>query len=801
MTVTRPAVAEPAAARRPVPARVRVRRRVRVHGVVQGVGFRPFVHRLAAELGLDGSVGNDVAGVVAEVEGEPAAVAAFVRRVATDAPPLARVDRVEDEGLAVTGEPGFRIVASEAAGSHAGAGRTFVPPDVATCDDCLRELHDPGDRRYRYPFLNCTNCGPRFTITTRLPYDRPNTTMAGFALCPACAAEYHDPTDRRFHAQPVACPACGPRLWFEGPDGRVDGSDAALAAAQRALAAGAVVAVKGLGGYHLACDARSPAAVATLRRRKHRPHKPLAVMVPDLATARSLAAVDGAEAALLAGPQRPIVLLRALGDAGLAARVAPDNPLVGLLLPYTPLHHLLFGAVPASGGPSPPDALVMTSGNLSDEPICYEDADARDRLGDVADAWLVHDRPIHVPCDDSVVRVVDGDELPIRRSRGYAPLPVRLPFAARPGLAVGGELKAAFCLASGHDAWLSQHIGDMGSVEALGAFARSARQFAAMYGVEAHPAAADAHPGYHSRRWADERADGSVALVQHHHAHVAALMAEHGLASGERVIGCAFDGTGYGTDGAIWGGEVLVAGYEGFDRACHLAYVPLPGGDAAVRKPYRAALAHLWAAGIEWAADLPPVRAASPAERTMLRRQLDRGVGCVPTSSMGRLFDAVSALVGVRQVVTYEAQAAVELEALAVTRLRGARRYRFGLAGGEADAAPVLAAIVDDLRAGRPVGAVAAGFHLAVAHLIADAAARLRQETGLDRVGLTGGVFQNALLVRLTRALLAERGLRALTHRVVPPNDGGLALGQVAVAAHAPPAPGTALDRSPEADR
>jgi hydrogenase maturation protein HypF len=756
-----------------------VRRRIRVRGVVQGVGFRPFVHRLATGLSLGGHVGNDTEGVLVEVEGDASALEAFELRLVGDPPPLARIDAIETTAIEARGEGAFRIVQS--ASATATAVRTFVAPDVAVCDDCVRELFDPGDRRYRYPFINCTNCGPRFTITLCLPYDRPNTTMRDFQLCTRCAAEYHDPGDRRFHAQPVACAACGPRLRFEAASTTLDGTDAAIAATHLAIARGAVIAVKGIGGYHLACDARSHGALGQLRRRKNRVDKPFAVMVRDLAAAEQLAVIDHDEAALLTSPQRPIVLLRRRDDTVLAPSVAPDSPFVGVLLPYAPLHHLLFHEVPGTTTPVP-DVLVMTSGNLSDEPICYDDDDAQLRLGPIADAWLSHDRPIHVPCDDSVVRVLDGEELPIRRSRGYAPLPVRLPFESPPLLAVGGELKNTFCLASGDVAWMSQHIGDMGSVATLDAFERLNEQFAAMYGVNAEWLAADGHPGYQTRRWAEGHAPDSVALVQHHHAHIAAVMAEHGLSADDEVLGFAFDGTGYGTDGAIWGGEVLVGGYDGFERAGHLRYVPLPGGDATIRKPYRAALAHLWAAGVDWAFDLAPVRMAPEAERTVLRRQLERDVHCVPTSSMGRLFDAVSSLIGIRHVVSYEAQAAIEMETTAVGHVDAARDYRFSSAEREIDTAPVLRAIVDDLRNGCAPGAIAAGFHLAVARLVAETADRVRQGIGLDRVVLSGGVFQNVLLVRLTRAELAARGFRVLTHRLVPPNDGGLALGQAAVA-------------------
>jgi hydrogenase maturation protein HypF len=663
-----------------------------------------------------------------------------------------------------------------------GAVRTFVSPDVAVCEDCLTELGDSADRRYRYPFINCTNCGPRFTITVTLPYDRGNTTMRGFEMCPDCALEYADPDSRRFHAQPVACAACGPRVWFEG-EMAASGPDAAILGAQQALARGEIVAVKGLGGYHLACDATSDAALRELRRRKGRPDKPFAVMVGDLATAETLAAIDAQEAGLLCSPVRPIVLLRRRRISPLSALVAPSNPLVGVMLPYTPLHHLLFGAVPGADGPVP-GVLVMTPGNLSDEPICYEDADSRVRLAHIADSWLVHDRPIHVPCDDSVVRLEGGEELPIRRSRGYAPMPVPLPFEVTPVLATGGELKNAFCVAAGKSAWMSQHIGDMGSVDTLQAFARSTAQFTDIYDVEPERVATDLHPGYQTRRWAEQTAGAEVDLIQHHHAHIAAVMAEHAVAVGEPVIGYAFDGTGYGTDGAIWGGEVLVCDYDQCERPAHLRYVPLPGGDAAITKPYRAALAHLWAAGIAWTPDLPPVGAVAASELTVIGRQLERNVHCVATSSMGRLFDAVSSLLGVRHVVSYEAQAALELEECATACSDAARLYAFGIEEDEIDPGPVLRAIVDDLRNGWPVGAVAAGFHSAVARLIGETADELRRRTGIRRVALSGGVFQNVFLVRLARAELTRRHLEVLTHHVVPPNDGGLALGQAAIAGH-----------------
>ncbi len=712
-------------------------------------------------------------------------------RLVADAPGPARIDDVIARSMAPSGGTSFAIVESRGQGPV----RTFVSPDIATCADCLAELFDPADRRARYPFTNCTNCGPRFTITLSLPYDRPNTTMRGFALCPACAAEYHDPADRRFHAQPIACADCGPRLWLEDSAGSdpVVGSDAAIAAAQEALARGEIVAIKGLGGYHLACDASSDTAVQRLRARKHRLEKPFAVMVRDLDVARRLARVDQSEADLLTSAQRPIVLLhrrRGPAESAISGFVAPGNPRLGVLLPYTPLHHLLFAPVPESGDRAAvPDVLVMTSGNLTDEPICYEDEDARRRLGAIADAWLLHDRPIHVPCDDSVLEIDpgSGDELPLRRSRGYAPLPLRLPFSAGPTLAVGGELKNTFCLAAGKDAFMSQHVGDMGSVETWAAFERSTRQLAGLYGIRAPLLAADAHPGYQTKRWAEGVSTHPVAEVQHHHAHIASVMAENGVPAGRRVIGIAFDGTGFGTDGTIWGGEVLVAGYGDFERVGHLKSLPLPGGDDAIRRPWRAALAHLWAAGIEWAEDLPPASAVSTKERAVLARQLERGIGCVATSSMGRLFDAVSSLIGLRHHATYEAEAAMLLQWAAEEALdQGvlALPYRFELTGTEFDPSPVLRALVEDLRRGADTGAMAAGFHAAVAHVIGDVAERQRTRAGIDVVALSGGVFQNALLVGLARRELEARHFVVLTHRVVPPNDGGLALGQAAIAGY-----------------
>ena len=790
------------------------RRRLRVNGVVQGVGFRPHVHRVAASLGLGGFVANDAEGVLVEVEGPPADVEAFAARLVAEAPPLAVVAGVAATCVPPLGEAGFRIVTSRSGARLA----TLVPPDVAVCAECLAELFDPTDRRYRYPFVNCTSCGPRFTIITSLPYDRERTTMRSFPLCSDCAGEYGDPSDRRFHAEPVACPACGPQLTLECPGTAPCGGEAALEAAVVAIGEGRIVAVKGVGGFHLACDAASQGALGELRRRKGRAEKPFALMVRDLAAARRLAAVGDAEAELLTSPARPIVLLERRRGSPLSELVAPGNPRIGLMLPYSPLHHLLLAPIPGSSAPVP-EALVMTSGNLSDEPIAYEDGDARRRLASLADCLLLHDRPIARPCDDSVMLVsAAGDPLPVRRSRGYAPLPIELPLAVPPLFAAGGELKSTACVASGTRAFLTQHLGDMGSVETLQAFERLTGELGELYEVSPELVAADRHPGYHSRRAAEERAQRQglpVVLVQHHHAHLAALLAEHGVLAGEQVLAFAFDGTGYGEDGEIWGGEVLAGGYGEVERLAHLREVPLPGGDAAIRKPYRVALSFLATSGISWHEDLAPVRAAPPGELAVLARQLERGTSCVPATSMGRLFDAVASIAGVRQLASYEAQAAIELEGAALEarsrilaataggsaavpggggrgwRLAGDLGYRFAIGSPagedgarELDPSPVLSAVVEDVRAGRPTGEVALGFHHAVAELVGDVSASLCQQLGLGSVGLTGGVFQNVLLVELARAALARRGLGALVHRLVPPNDAGLALGQAVVAGY-----------------
>jgi hydrogenase maturation protein HypF len=765
-----------------------VSQRVRfvVEGVVQGVGFRPFVHRLATELRLTGFVGNNATSVFIEAQGSAGAIAEFAARLRDEAPPMAVICSIRQDDIRPRRDAGFRIVTSE----RATGVRTLVSPDVATCDQCLDELFDPADRRYRHPFITCTNCGPRLTIIRDLPYDRPATTMAGFAMCVACATEYADPANRRFHAQPIACPDCGPALWFERDTVVGARGDAALAAAQGALAEGGIIAIKGVGGYHLACRPDDPAALTRLRARKSRDEKPFALLASDLDVVRSLAYLGMDEEHVLTGPARPIVLLRRRRTAAVDELVAPGNPLLGIMLAYTPLHHLLLAAVPGSDV-APPEVLVMTSANISDEPLCFDDVDARDRLPRLADAVLTHDRPIHVPCDDSVVRVVDGHELPIRRSRGFAPLPVTLGDSLPATLGVGGELKTTCCIVDGTNAFCSAHIGDMGSIDTTRAFERAVDQLSTLHRLEPRVIAADAHPAYLTRVWAEQHGGGAgepaLHLVQHHHAHVVSLLADRGRL-GEPVLGVAFDGTGYGDDRTVWGGEFLLLGADStaYRRVGHLRTVDLTGGDAAVRNPCRTALAYLAASDVDWADDLPPVAACTPAERAAVAAQLSSGTGTIPCSSMGRLFDAVAALIGVRQRIAYEAQAAIDLEILADAGHLAAvddAGLAFAIdAEGVLDYRPIIQGLVDGLRRGIDRAALAYRFHIAVADGVVAVAHQLRLPAGTP-VGLTGGVFQNVLLLRACMQRLHASGLEVLTHRGVPPNDGGLALGQAVIAA------------------
>ncbi len=747
------------------------RKKLRVAGVVQGVGFRPHVYNLARRLGLAGFVLNDGAGVIVELEGAAETIDEFVGQLKAAPPPRARIDALEEEELEPRNEEAFVI-----AESLPGEAETLVSPDLATCGDCLDELLEPEDRRFGYPFINCTNCGPRFTIIRGVPYDRPKTTMASFEMCPACQAEYDDPGNRRFHAQPNACPACGPRLALWDADGKRLEADDPLTEAKQYLFEGRVVAVKGLGGYHLACDATSAEAVEALRSRKYREDKPFAVMARDVAVVRRYCDVDDAELALLISEKRPIVLLPKKDPCHLPEAIAPRNRYLGVMLPYTPLHHLLFD--------DDLEILVMTSGNRADEPIAYRDERVVEHLAGIADYYLTHDRPVARRVDDSVTRVFRGREYPLRRSRGYVPLPLELGRTYEKSvLAVGAELKNTFCLTEGAQAFVSHHIGDLENVATVEAFEEGIAHFRELFDVEPDAVARDLHPDYLASRYAQASGLREV-VVQHHHAHVASVLADAGYYEG-RVIGVAFDGAGLGDDGAVWGGEFLIADLDGYERVAHLKYVPLPGGDAAAREPWRMALSWLYTVYGDGVLKkrLPFLQEIPPGRREMVLEAAAKGVNAPPTSSMGRLFDAVAALVGLRNFINYEGQAALELEQLASLEEEGA--YEFSYEEGTPliiDASAVVEAAASDLAAGVTVGIVAARFHNGLAAMVARVVATLRDKYNLEKVALGGGCFQNVTLLNKLVPALEGGGFKVLLHSRVPTNDGGLSLGQAAVA-------------------
>ncbi|HEY8686851.1 MAG TPA: carbamoyltransferase HypF [Chloroflexota bacterium] len=777
------------------------RREISVRGIVQGVGFRPFIYALAQHCRLSGVVQNDAQGVHVEVEGPRERIELFLHRIEAEAPPLAVVEAVTWQSQAVRGESEFRIEASRpGAGKHA-----LVSPDMATCAACLGELFESSDRRYRYPFTNCTNCGPRFTITRSIPYDRATTTMAAFSMCADCRKEYDDPANRRFHAQPNACPVCGPRVWLTDPAGcdiPTVGHDA-IAHAAALLRAGAIVAIKGLGGYHLACDPFNASAVRALRARKAREDRPVALMAQNMDDIRALCRVTPAEEALLVSPARPIVVLARRDDApgsgpSVDSEVAPRQTTLGMMLAYTPLHHLLLHDM---GSP-----LVMTSGNRSSEPIAYRDAEAFEQLGEIADYFLVHDRPIHMRCDDSVLRIfpaLSGDEpethpQQARRSRGYAPAPLSVTqrFSVHT-LACGGHLKNTFCLARDQHAFVSHHIGDLENYETLRSYREGITHYCNLFDVEPRLVACDLHPDYLSTQYAQELQDAGLELVgvQHHHAHIASCLADNQRPSTERVIGVAFDGTGYGTDGTLWGGEFFEGSIDdGFVRRVHLDYATLPGGEAAIRQPWRSAFAFL--CGIysqPELEDLPIPFLQQVDDRTLrLVQQVvagDSGISWVApqSSSAGRLFDTVAALVGVPGSLntTYEGQAAIELELAAYGPTSYA--YPFSLRpvgdGWVVETRELLRAVVEDQVTGTAVGEIAARFHRTMAEVVLTGCRHIGQAGGVRTVALSGGTFQNTLLVRQVAPLLREEGFSVYMHRRVPANDGGLSLGQ-AVLAH-----------------
>jgi hydrogenase maturation protein HypF len=764
-------------------APARERRDVSVRGIVQGVGFRPFVYALARKHELSGMVRNDAEGVRIEVEGAPEELERFVRALQEDAPPLAVVESVLWQPLATLGDREFRIARSQEGLRR----QALVSPDVATCDDCLAELLDPEDRRYRYPFTNCTNCGPRFTITRSVPYDRATTTMSGFAMCPDCQNEYDDPSDRRFHAQPNACPVCGPRVRLLdrfGHELHAKPEDP-IARTARMLRGRAVVAIKGLGGYHLACDPFDEKAVRTLRGRKVRQDKPFALMTRDVAQVREICHVSPEEEALLTSPAHPIVLLGRRDDSGVAEEVAPRQKTLGVMLAYTPLHHLLLHD---AGIP-----LVMTSGNNSDEPIAYRDDEAFDQLCEIADYFLVHDREIHMRCDDTVVRTAGSRPYPIRRSRGYAPAPLRLAGKfTRHTLACGGELKNTFCLARGSHAFVSHHIGDMENYETLRSYREGIEHYCRLFDVRPELVAYDLHPEYLSTKYARELEEAGLPAVgvQHHHAHVASCLADNERPGEEHVIGVALDGTGYGTDGAVWGGEFFEGSLEeGFTRRAHLEYAPLPGGSAAIRQPWRMALAYLITRhGQEETLKLPlaAVRKAGERNVRLIARLVEHELNTPPTSSAGRLFDAVAALVGVpgSERTTYEGQAAIELELAANGPTT--RAYPVCLRpednGWIVQTSEVIGGVVEDLLTGRPKAEISASFHRTMTEIVVAVCEEVRRTDGANAVALSGGTFQNMLLLTQTIKLLEEKGFVTYKHHRVPANDGGIALGQAILA-------------------
>jgi hydrogenase maturation protein HypF len=735
-----------------------MRKRLHIRGTVQGVGFRPFIYRLATSLDLRGHVLNISGGVVVEIEGPDAAIASFLDRLPREAPPLSAIEHVEMEDLASNGDVEFTIHHSVSDPEQF----AMVPPDSGTCDECWADFTDPANRRFLYPFTNCTNCGPRYSIIQDIPYDRPKTTMKVFAMCADCQREYEDPRDRRFHAQPNACPVCGPSL------------SEPLADIRKRLHAGEILAIKGLGGFHLACDSENDSAVRRLRERKRRSDKAFALMARDMEAVAKLAVASEADRVALESARRPIVLMPRLPGTSISAAVAPGNNTIGVMLPYTPLHYLLFGD--SRSGEAEFLALVMTSGNLAEEPIVSRNEEANPRLHSLADHFVLHNRDIQTRVDDSVLRTFEGKERLIRRSRGYAPQPVELAREMNEILAVGGELKNTFCLTKGTYAILSQHIGDLENLETLKFFEETLGHMKRFFRVTPRAVAYDLHPGYLSTRFALEMPDIEKIGVQHHHAHIASCMAENHVE--EKVIGVAFDGTGYGTDGKIWGGEFLVCDYSGFERQAHFKYVPLAGGDAAIRHPWRVALGYLHEAFGSQIPDLFPTIPES--NMRVVRAAIERRINTVDTSSCGRLFDAVSAIAGVRMDVNYEGQAAIELEMLAADGVE--EEYPFEVEDGQIDTCPLIRAVVADVLAKESQAGIAAKFHNTVAAIVVDVVGRIRAKERIDRVALSGGTFQNMRLLTRTVALLRAAGLDPLLHSQVPANDGGLALGQAVIA-------------------
>ncbi len=763
------------------------RKRIQVRGIVQGVGFRPFVYNLAEKLHLHGFVLNTSEGVTIEVEGSEAALEHFLDKLTNGPPRLAQIEDVTVCDLEPSGDTSFTIRQSvEEVGKF-----VLVSPDVATCDDCWRDFTDPNNRRYGYPFTNCLNCGPRYTIIQDIPYDRPVTTMAKFQMCAPCQAEYDDPANRRFHAQPNACLDCGPTLVLVKADSFLPSEDvifglgdlslSIIRDARRLLRDGKILAIKGLGGFHLGCDAENDEAVRLLRERKRRSDKPFALMARDLAAIESFCFVSETDRKVLLSARRPIVILPRRPSTQISSAVAPRNNTLGLMLPYTPLHYLLFSDSPDE--PPAFTALVMTSGNMSEEPIVTCNEEVWTRLHSVPDWFLLHNREIYMRVDDSVVRTFEGKERVLRRSRGYAPHAIDLGMDLVETLACGAELKNTFCLTKGHYAFLSQHIGDLENYETLVFFRETVEQMQKLFRVAPQVVAYDLHPLYLSTKFALEFESMEKIGVQHHHSHIASCMAENRLR--EKVIGVAFDGTGYGTDGQVWGGEFLVADFAGFERRAHFRYVPLPGGDAAIRQPWRAALSYLqdtFGAGAS-SLELPLSKEINPKKRSLVQAMITRGLNTVQTSSCGRLFDAVASLVGLRHEINFEGQAAIELEMIAQEGIQESYAFQIGQGDPwEIDMRPTIEAIVGEVRQRKEAGYIAAKFHNTVAAVIVEVCRGLREREGLNRVCLSGGTFQNMYLLEHALAGLRGCGFGVFLHAKVPPNDGGISLGQAVIA-------------------